>query len=62
MKDLIDFHSNNKLVLLTYSQAAMGQMGRLTANPEIARPAEIFSQYRALLVRALAKAPAIPRR
>jgi uncharacterized protein YbgA (DUF1722 family)/uncharacterized protein YbbK (DUF523 family) len=57
VKDLIDFHSGNKLLLMAYNQAELKLMGGIVANRERRRAAELFSVYREHLSRALGKMP-----
>jgi uncharacterized protein YbgA (DUF1722 family)/uncharacterized protein YbbK (DUF523 family) len=55
MRDLVDFHSRNKLLLMAYNQTAMRSLGRVVANPEHKGVAEAFAAYEAELRGALAK-------
>ena len=45
MKDLVRFHSENKLLLMAYNQKEMAAMGKVTANHEQKSPEEVFSDY-----------------
>ncbi|MBE0636835.1 DUF1722 domain-containing protein [Candidatus Bipolaricaulota bacterium] len=57
MRDLVDFHSKHKLLLMAYNQTQMRELGRLVANPDKRPMPEILAEYKAGLVQALAKAP-----
>jgi len=54
---LVKFHSEYKLLLMAYNQSAMREMGRCVANHEGLETGEVFSRYRILLGRALARQP-----
>ena len=51
---LVDFHSRNKLLLLSHSQKHYRLMGKLVANGKALPPRELFDQYEQLLLEALA--------
>ncbi len=51
---LVDFHSRNKLLLLSHSQKHYRLMGRLVANGKKLTPRKLFDQYEQLLLEALA--------
>ncbi|MEJ2219660.1 MAG: DUF523 and DUF1722 domain-containing protein [Desulfobacterales bacterium] len=51
---LVDFHSRNKLLLLSHSQKHYRLMGKLVANGKTLTPRELFDQYEQLLLEALA--------
>lgn len=53
MRELVKFHSEQKLLLMAYNQAALRRMGRIVANPEKRKTAEVFSDYAAQLSAAL---------
>jgi len=54
---LVEFHSGHKFTLMAYNQKEMRLLGRIAANPE-RRPAnEVFEDYAAHLVQALARTP-----
>lgn len=54
---LVQFHANNKLLLLTLSQKMLREMGRLVAARAEIGPGELFLRYRRMLSIALARAP-----
>lgn len=54
---LVDFHTRHKFLLLSYSQKALRELGRVVANPGRSRPADLFQAYREGLLRALARPP-----
>jgi uncharacterized protein YbgA (DUF1722 family)/uncharacterized protein YbbK (DUF523 family) len=45
MKHLVQFHSENKLLLMAYSQRALKVLGRIVANPERLPVASVFAAY-----------------
>lgn len=53
MSGLIDFHTRHKLQLMAHSPRHYGAMGKLVAKGRDLHPAELFSQYQALLMEAL---------
>ncbi len=57
MSGLVDFHTDNKLLLMAFHQGELKAMGKLVANPEKRRPAEVIGEYRRRLERALARPP-----
>jgi uncharacterized protein YbgA (DUF1722 family)/uncharacterized protein YbbK (DUF523 family) len=57
MKDLVAFHSRNKLLFMAYNQALMRDLGRLVANHEQRPVAELFAGYQRLLSRMFQKIP-----
>ncbi len=57
MRSLVDFHSRNKLMLLSYNQSVMRDMGRVVANHDKKPVKEVFNDYQELLYRAFAKMP-----
>lgn len=54
MGKLVDFHSRNKLLLLSHSQKHYRIMGKLVANGKKLPPRELFDQYEQLLLETLA--------
>jgi uncharacterized protein YbgA (DUF1722 family)/uncharacterized protein YbbK (DUF523 family) len=54
---LARFHAENKLLLLAASQTVMREMGRLVASRAEKSPEGVFSEYRSLLLSALAQVP-----
>jgi uncharacterized protein YbgA (DUF1722 family)/uncharacterized protein YbbK (DUF523 family) len=57
MGALVSFHSRQKLLLLSYNQAAMREMGRIVANAQRRPIDEVLRLYRVQLTRALDRAP-----
>jgi uncharacterized protein YbgA (DUF1722 family)/uncharacterized protein YbbK (DUF523 family) len=57
MSALVDFHTRYKLVLMGYNQAAMRELGRIVANHERRRFADVAESYGEGLERALHRAP-----
>jgi len=57
MKDLIDFHTENKLLLMAYSQAELRKLGEIAANREGTPFKELASEYEIHLHNALSSAP-----
>jgi uncharacterized protein YbgA (DUF1722 family)/uncharacterized protein YbbK (DUF523 family) len=57
MRDLVGFQTENKLLLMAYSQKQMRTLGRLVANPEKRSVEEIIAGYRNGLEAALGTAP-----
>jgi uncharacterized protein YbgA (DUF1722 family)/uncharacterized protein YbbK (DUF523 family) len=57
MKELVGFHSDNKLLLLAYNEARLRKMGPLVANRDKAPAEEVIEAYEALLWQALARPP-----
>ncbi|HTW91198.1 MAG TPA: DUF523 and DUF1722 domain-containing protein [bacterium] len=57
MARLTDFHARHKLLLMTYSEVVMRQLGKLGANEERRSVADVFKDYGALLPRAFAGPP-----
>ena len=45
MRDLVDFHSRNKYMLMAYSQKELRDLGRVVANHERKPIAEVFAEY-----------------
>ncbi len=57
MDALVQFHTENKLLLMAYNQSVMRLLGRLTANPgRRLDPSEAIGSYESLLERAFARA------
>lgn len=59
MKHLVDFHARHKLILMSYHQTIMRQLGKLVANHEQRNPENVFDEYLLLLCKALSKPPKI---
>ena len=55
MKHLIQFHSENKLLLMAYSQTALKAMGRIVANREKLPAGEVLDLYEEHLSRAFSR-------
>ena len=53
MGKLVDYHSRNKLLLLSHSQKHYRLMGKLVANEKKLPPRKLFDQYEQLLLEAL---------
>ncbi len=55
MKGLIEFHSNNKYLLMAYHQKYQKELGKIVANHE-KKPIEgLINEYLVMLKKALAK-------
>ena len=57
MRTLVEFHTENKLLLMAYSQKQLKTLGRLVANPEKRPIDEMLAAYRAGLEAAMHTAP-----
>jgi uncharacterized protein YbgA (DUF1722 family)/uncharacterized protein YbbK (DUF523 family) len=57
MARLTGFHARHKLLLMTYSEVVMRQLGKLGANEERRQVADVFRDYGALLPRAFSGPP-----
>jgi uncharacterized protein YbgA (DUF1722 family)/uncharacterized protein YbbK (DUF523 family) len=57
MAGLTDFHARHKLLLMTYSEVVMRQLGKLGANAERRPATDVFRDYGSLLPRAFAAPP-----
>jgi uncharacterized protein YbgA (DUF1722 family)/uncharacterized protein YbbK (DUF523 family) len=57
MRDLIDFHAGNKLLLMAYNQSELKVLGGIVANRERKKAGELIPPYRDHLTRALSKTP-----
>ena len=57
MKDLIQFHTENKLLLKAYHQKEMRILGRIVANPEQKPLQELVASYQEHLFQALQRPP-----
>lgn len=57
MKDLVDFHSRNKYMLMMYNQAQLKVLGNLVANKEKRKPEEVYDLYYENLLKAIWKNP-----
>ncbi|MFC2172417.1 YbgA family protein, partial [Acidobacteriota bacterium] len=52
---LVDFHTRNKLLILSHSPRHYREMGRLVADAKKLRPSRLFGLYEQLLMEALAQ-------
>ncbi len=59
MRDLVDFHSRNKYLFMSYNQKLLREAGKLTANHEQLSPEEVFAGYRRILSRMFDTLPRI---
>jgi uncharacterized protein YbgA (DUF1722 family)/uncharacterized protein YbbK (DUF523 family) len=57
MRDLVQFHAENKLLLMAYNQKEMRLLGRIVANPEKQPPQSVLADYEEHLLRALDTLP-----
>ncbi len=57
MGAIVDFHTRHKLLLMAYNQKALGEMGRVVANPGREAPEGVLAKYGDLLRSALARPP-----
>ena len=57
MARLTGFHARHKLLLMTYSEVVMRQLGKVGANEEHRPVADVFRDYRTLLPRAFDRPP-----
>jgi len=57
MRDMVDFHSRNKLAIMAASQKSLRLLGKIVANHEKLPAAEVFVSYRDALGAALARPP-----
>jgi uncharacterized protein YbgA (DUF1722 family)/uncharacterized protein YbbK (DUF523 family) len=57
MRDLVDFHARNKLLLMAYNQSELKVLGGIVANHERRRAGELIPLYREHLTKALSKVP-----
>lgn len=55
MKDLVEFHASNKLLLMAYNQQEMRAMGRVAANHDKKDAAAVFGEYGKRLSKAMAR-------
>ncbi len=54
---LVEFHSNNKLLLLAYNESQLRKMGPVVANPDKKAAGDVIAIYEAHLWQALARPP-----
>jgi uncharacterized protein YbgA (DUF1722 family)/uncharacterized protein YbbK (DUF523 family) len=57
MKDLVRFHTENKYLLMAYSQAELGKLGNIVANKEKKPFKDLISEYEMHLYDAFSKPP-----
>jgi uncharacterized protein YbgA (DUF1722 family)/uncharacterized protein YbbK (DUF523 family) len=57
IQDLVRFHSENKFLLMAYSQTKMRELGRIVANADGERMGAVLDQYEKLFRTALHKPP-----
>jgi uncharacterized protein YbgA (DUF1722 family)/uncharacterized protein YbbK (DUF523 family) len=57
MKNLVEFHSENKYLLMAYSQAELHKLGAIVANKERRTFQELVSEYERHLYSALSRPP-----
>lgn len=57
MRDLFDFHTRNKFLLMTYNQKELKEIRKLVANPGKQPEREVFSAYDDHLLRSLSRSP-----
>lgn len=59
IKDLVEFHSRHKYILLSYHQSCMRRMGKLVADHTGTDTGVVFNAYYDLLLKALSRPPRI---
>jgi uncharacterized protein YbgA (DUF1722 family)/uncharacterized protein YbbK (DUF523 family) len=57
MRDLVGFHSDNKLLLMAYNERRLRLMGPVVANPQKLPVADVLTAYEEHLWQALARPP-----
>ncbi|MBR1369501.1 cytoplasmic protein [Methanocalculus chunghsingensis] len=57
MQAIIRFHTENKLLFMAYSQPMLRKLGAIVGNRERQPAADIFSQYRPILLSGMRRAP-----
>lgn len=57
LKSLIDFHSDNKFIFMSYNQREMRVLGKIVGNQDSLAIKEVISQYEQHLYKALSKNP-----
>jgi uncharacterized protein YbgA (DUF1722 family)/uncharacterized protein YbbK (DUF523 family) len=60
MAELIQFHAENKTLLLSYHQTQLRALGRIVANPQKLPAAEVWNDYEAGFYPAFARPPRRP--
>ena len=61
LKDLVQFHAEHKLLVMSHSPTHVTELGRLTAHGKSMRPVELFDRYFATLLAALRVKPTVKR-
>jgi uncharacterized protein YbgA (DUF1722 family)/uncharacterized protein YbbK (DUF523 family) len=56
-KDLVSFHSQNKLLFMACNQAALKQLGKIVANEAKLAPADVYNAYYPPMLRLLNSGP-----
>ncbi|MHA2392693.1 MAG: YbgA family protein [Promethearchaeota archaeon] len=56
-KELVEFHSRNKLLLMAYNQNLMRKMGRIVANPLRKSFDDVIEEYEEILIHSVNKPP-----
>jgi uncharacterized protein YbgA (DUF1722 family) len=59
MNNLVEFHARHKLILMSYHQTIMRQLGKIAANQGQRKPKTVFGDYQILLCKALARPPRV---
>lgn len=54
-KEFVQFHSENKLLLMAYNQSELRIVGRIVANPEKRTFNEVISEYEKHLCKAFGR-------
>jgi uncharacterized protein YbgA (DUF1722 family)/uncharacterized protein YbbK (DUF523 family) len=57
MNDLVQFHTVNKYLLMTYNQKILRELGKIVANPDKKPVSRVFQDYGIFLSQAFMKAP-----
>lgn len=57
MKEIVRFHTENKLLLMAYSQKELSLMGKIVANPQKKPVRDVIDAYEEHLLLALARLP-----
>ncbi len=61
-KKLVDFHSKNKYLFMTYKQAAVKKLGNIVANHNHLPNEEVIKQYKEILIELLKGSSTTPKR
>jgi uncharacterized protein YbgA (DUF1722 family) len=56
-KELVQFHTENKFLLMTYSQKELRSLGKIVANPEKKIVSKIINSYQQHFFNAFSRAP-----